>query len=209
MQKTIYIVRHGETELNRNRIIQGSGIDASLNDTGHKQAKAFHNRYADRGFDVVLTSALRRTHETMGPFIDQGLPWEQFPEINEMGWGIYEGKSSTPEMKAAYKEMLDAWKSGDYEARIPGGESAQQLADRLFIFVEHLKQRQEENILVCSHGRAMRCLMTLLQRQELSEMDQYHHSNTGLYLVDYQPDEFVFQLENDLAHLEGTFPQKA
>ncbi len=209
MQKTIYIVRHGETELNKNRIIQGSGIDAPLNATGHKQAKAFHQRYADRGFDVVLTSALKRTHETMAPFIDQGLPWEQFPEINEMGWGIYEGKPSSAEMKAVYKTMLDAWKSGDYEAHIPGGESAQQLADRLFIFVEHLKQRPEENILVCSHGRAMRCLMTLLRRQELSEMDQYHHSNTGLYLVDYQPDEFVFQLENDLAHLEGLYPKKA
>lgn len=202
MQKTIYIVRHGQTEYNRKRIIQGSGIDAPLNDTGRLQAQAFHKFYADQDFDVVLTSTLKRTQETMAPFIEKGLSWETFPEINEMNWGKYEGMSSTPEMKEDYRRMLDAWKRGDYSARIPQGESAQELADRIGTFVEHLRERTEERILVCSHGRAMRCLMTLLDQQPLAMMEEYQHANTGLYLYDYQPTVFTLTLKNDTRHLE-------
>lgn len=202
MQKTIYIVRHGQTEYNRKHIIQGSGIDSSLNDTGRLQAEAFHRFYAGNSFDVVLTSTLKRTQETMAPFIEQGLPWESFAEINEMNWGKYEGQSSTPEMKQDYRRMLDAWKQGDYDARIPEGESAQELANRIGAFVQHLQERPEERILVCSHGRAMRCLMTLLDRQSLATMEEYQHANTGLYLYDYTPTMFTLNLKNDTRHLE-------
>lgn len=201
MQKTIYIIRHGETDFNRRRIIQGSGVDSSLNATGKRQAQAFYTHYAKQRFDVVLTSQLKRTQETMAPFLETGLPWESFAELNEMSWGIYEGQSSTPEMKANYHRMTQAWKNGDYEVKIPGGESAQALANRLGSFVDHLRQRPEERILICSHGRAMRCLMTLLHEEPLSQMDQYHHDNTGLYLVDYQPEVFTLKLRNDVRHL--------
>ena len=98
--------------------------------------------------------------------------------------------------------MLDAWKRGDYSACIPEGESAQQLADRIGTFVEHLQQRPEERILVCSHGRAMRCLMTLLDQQPLASMEEYQHANTGLYLYDYTPTIFTLTLKNDTRHLE-------
>ena len=40
--KEIYIIRHGETELNRLGIVQGRGVDSDLNDTGRAQAEAFY-----------------------------------------------------------------------------------------------------------------------------------------------------------------------
>ncbi|HYG15236.1 MAG TPA: histidine phosphatase family protein, partial [Bacteroidia bacterium] len=40
-KKTIYLVRHGETEFNRMGIVQGSGVDSELNETGRKQADLF------------------------------------------------------------------------------------------------------------------------------------------------------------------------
>ncbi|MEM6376701.1 MAG: histidine phosphatase family protein [Bacteroidota bacterium] len=202
MHKNIYIVRHGQTDYNKLHIVQGSGVDSSLNETGRAQAMAFYNKYKAIDFDVVLTSKLVRTHQTMRHFIDDGLPWEQFGEINEMAWGIHEGKKSNPSMIAEYKAMTSAWQQGDYDARIVGGESALELSQRLNEFVNHLKTRSESNILVCSHGRAMRCLMTLLNQVELFRMDEFPHANTGLYLVNYQPDVFHFQLENDLSHLD-------
>lgn len=202
MHKDIYIVRHGQTDYNKLHIVQGSGVDSSLNDTGRKQALAFYQKYRTVNFDVVLTSKLVRTHQTMQHFIQDGLPWEQFAEINEMAWGIHEGKKSNPSMMAEYKAMTQAWRDGDYDARITGGESALELSLRLIEFVNHLKTRSESNILVCSHGRAMRCLMTILNQVDLHKMDEFPHNNTGLYLVDYQPDFFQFRLENDLSHLE-------
>lgn len=202
MQKTVYIVRHGETDYNKLGIVQGQGVDTSLNDTGRLQANAFYEHYRQSGFEVVLTSRLRRTHETMASFIEEGLPWEQLPEINEINWGKHEGQKSTPDMHLQYKSMMDAWSSGDLDARLEGAESAAELGQRLSEFVHLLSQRPEEHILVCSHGRAMRALMCLLQKQPLTQMNNYKHSNTGLYKAAYQDRQYQFLLENDLTHLD-------
>lgn len=202
MQKEIYIIRHGETEYNRLGIIQGQGVDIGLNAWGQKQARAFYEQYRGAGFEAVLTSRLRRTHETVEPFLKEGLPWEQFAEINEIGWGSHEGKKSTPAMQEEYRWVTEEWQHGNFHARMGGSESAAMLAERLSRFVDHLRRRPENKLLVCSHGRAMRCLMCLLQGAPLQNMDNFHHSNTGLYQVQYQGDNFRFILENDLSHLE-------
>ncbi|MCB0579519.1 MAG: histidine phosphatase family protein [Phaeodactylibacter sp.] len=202
MQKEIYIIRHGETDYNRQGIVQGQGVDTSLNALGRRQARAFYEHYKDAGFEAVLTSRLRRTHETVQSFIGQGLPWEQFADINEIGWGSHEGRKSTPAMMQQYREITDEWKKGNFHASLEGAESAASLAERISRFVEHLRGRPESTLLVCSHGRAMRCLMCLLQEQPLQNMDNFEHANTGLYQVQYQRDVFRFVLENDLSHLE-------
>jgi broad specificity phosphatase PhoE len=201
MSKEVFIYRHGETELNRKGIVQGSGIDPSLNDTGRKQAKAFFEAYRKLDFQAVITSTLRRTHETASPFIELGIPWQQFSEIDEISWGIHEGKAAQPELRKTYRRVVDSWNKGEFDARIPEGESAQDMADRLGRFIEHLKLREEQRILVCSHGRAMRCLMCLLRNQPIQHMDQYHHSNTGLYKVRQEANLFHFELFNDTTHL--------
>ncbi|MEN0002706.1 MAG: histidine phosphatase family protein [Bacteroidota bacterium] len=201
--KKVYIIRHGETELNRQRIIQGSGVDASLNDTGRKQAQAFFEHYQSINFDVVITSKLTRTRETMAPFIETGLKWEQYAEINEMAWGIYEGQPGTPAMRQDYKDMLAAWKREEYDVRLEGGESALELSNRIKIFVEALKSREESTILICSHGRAMRCLICTLKEEPLYNMELYQHSNTGLWIANYDGEQFTLEVENDTQHLEG------
>ena len=201
MDKTIFILRHGQTDYNKNHIVQGSGVNSHLNDKGRAQASAFFQHYKDYNFDVVLTSKLIRTHQTVEPFIQTGIPWEQMEEINEMSWGIHEGKSSNPEMIAEYRNMIEQWKKGNYNVGIEGGESAAQLYARISKFVDHIKSRQEQNILVCSHGRAMRCIVSTLKGEALYKMETYQHSNTGLYRIQYQDSRFIFELENDTQHL--------
>ena len=73
------MIRHGETEYNRQGIVQGSGIDADLNETGRNQAEAFYQKYKDIPFDKVYTSALVRTHQTVEKFIEAGIPHEIIP----------------------------------------------------------------------------------------------------------------------------------
>ncbi|MEO0777533.1 MAG: histidine phosphatase family protein [Bacteroidota bacterium] len=200
--KEIYIIRHGETDFNRQRIVQGSGIDSSLNDLGHAQARAFHTFYQSVPFELVITSNLQRTHQTVAPFTEQGLIWEQTPWINEINWGVHEGKKSEPWMIEAYRSMIQEWGRGNFDARLREGESARELAQRLEQFVDHLRQRPEATILVCSHGRALRCLMCLLKGQHLREMESYAHSNTGLFKVRQDGDDFIVDLENDIRHLQ-------
>ncbi len=68
--KDIYLIRHGETDYNRMRVVQGSGIDADLNELGKRQAQAFFEHYQNLALDKIYTSALRRTHQSVKGFID-------------------------------------------------------------------------------------------------------------------------------------------
>jgi probable phosphoglycerate mutase len=58
-KKTIYLIRHGETDFNRQGIVQGSGVDSDLNELGRAQAEAFFQSYQNVNFDKVYTSALK------------------------------------------------------------------------------------------------------------------------------------------------------
>ncbi len=209
MEKEIYILRHGETDLNRQGIIQGSGVDAGLNEKGRQQAQAFFNYYQYIDFEVVMTSALKRTHQTVASFLKLNIPCEQFPDINEIGWGIHEGKQNTSAMHQKFLAVTRAWQAGNFDAKLEGAESANELATRIHHFVEALKIRREKTILVCSHGRAMRCMMCVLKGLHLGEMERVNHANTGLYKVLWNGKGFVFELENDLRHLAGRESEKS
>lgn len=198
---TIYLIRHGETDFNKKRIIQGSGVDSDLNETGRAQGRAFFEKYKDLGFQTVITSALKRTHQTVADFIDTGINWEQHPDINEMNWGVHEGKPGTPEMRENYKTMIGEWAKGNFDYALQDGESAAQLGTRIGRFLEHLKTRKEEKLLVCSHGRAIRCFVALMKQQPLQAMETVAHANTGLYLSKLDAAGFTFLLENDTEHL--------
>ncbi len=201
MTQTIYILRHAETDLNRLGIVQGQGVDAELNETGRWQAEAFFHTYGHLPFEAVLTSTLKRTHQTVAPFLEKGLPWQQFPELDEIGWGIHEGKVPTEPMRREYSRIVEAWGNGRLEACVSGGESAARLSRRLRRFIEHLRTRPERLLLVCTHGRAMRCLICLMKGQPPSRMSLFGHTNTGLYVAHANGCGYRFELENDLRHL--------
>lgn len=183
---TLYIIRHGETALNRQNIVQGSGIDSDLNNTGHRQAALFFNYYQNIRFDFVITSALKRTHQTVAPFLKhlsarkphtidfdsteshaiKDKKWLQMTELNEICWGINEGKTANPQNETQFKKLMEDWQSGVYDSRIEGGESAAELRERLQKFVDFIKKMDEkQNILVCTHGRTLLCLLTILQEE--------------------------------------------
>jgi len=197
----IYFIRHGQTDYNKKMIIQGSGIDSDLNDTGREQANLFFKAYQDVPFEVVLTSKLKRSIQTAQQFIDLPLPHESFAEINEIGWGVHEGVGGDPKLRDTYKWLIGEWSSGNLDARVPEGESAAEMMERCNRFINHLKTRKEETILVCSHGRTLRCLVTLLKGETMDRMEAYKHTNTGLYLFEYDGEQFSCLEENNSAHL--------
>lgn len=206
MQKNIYLIRHGETEFNRRHMVQGSGVDSDLNETGKIQGQSFYDHYKDIPFEIALTSALKRTHQTVHPFIETGLAWEQFPEINEMSWGIHEGKERSEELRASYEYTSGEWEKGNYNARIEGGESINEVVARCQIFVEQLRNRTEKTLLICAHGRLNRCLLCVLLNEPLSKMDDFEHTNTGLYQLKFEDDQFELIFSNDTRHLQISEP---
>jgi len=203
MDKEIYIIRHGETELNKLGIVQGRGINSDLNDTGRGQATAFYAMYKDVPFEKVYTSKLKRTHQTVQGFIDAGIPWEQEAGLDELAWGKWEGKPNDDNAMAAFKAIVQAWNDGDYDAHFEGGESPNQVLLRLTEAMDLIKSRKDEKlILICMHGRAMRLLLCLLMNKPLSEMGDFPHQNTTLYKIELTGDEFNIIEFNNTDHLK-------
>ncbi|SEB15369.1 histidine phosphatase family protein [Pedobacter hartonius] len=204
MDKELYIIRHGETDLNKQGIIQGRGIDSDLNNTGREQAAAFYAMYKDVPFDKVYTSALKRTQQTVQQYIDAGLPWEKHPELDELAWGEWEGTQTSEHAIGAFKDMTEKWQGGDYDAHFAGGESPNDVALRLKVIIEIIKSRSDEKlILVCMHGRALRLLLCLFSGKPMSAMYDFPHQNTGLYKVTLTGDTFTITDENNTDHLNN------
>lgn len=202
MDKIIYFVRHGETDFNKRMIVQGSGVDADLNEEGLEQGLALYEAYKDVGFELVMTSALKRTHQTVGQFIKAGLPWEQYKEIDEICWGIHEGKQGNEAMRQNYKNLNAEWTAGNYDARIPEGESAAELGERVARFFKILEKKKEQRILVCTHGRTLCAVSCYLESRPLKDMHLYKHKNTALTKASYKDGEFKILLKNDISHLQ-------
>lgn len=185
-------------------MVQGSGIDAPLNETGHWQARQFWTQYKEYPFDKVYTSALQRTHQTVAPFLKKGIPHAQFKGLNEINWGVKEGKVSTQEDHDEYLQVINCWKNGECHVSIEGGESPLDVQKRQQLVVDYLcREEKADNILVCMHGRAMRILLCLLLNYPLSEMDRFAHHNTSLYKLTFTGSMFVLDDYNNLLHLNG------
>jgi probable phosphoglycerate mutase len=200
--KKIYIIRHGQTDYNLKGIVQGSGVDSSLNELGKLQSRAFFQAYKHIAFDKVYTSALRRSIETVSGFLELGIPHEILPGLNEICWGRKEGLPITPEEDAYYHHLLAQWRAGNTSLRIEGGESPEDVAERLRPALAHIfAQTHETTILICMHGRAMRILLCLLLNYPLNNMDLFEHENLCLYVLQHTGSLTTIETYNDTRHL--------
>ena len=202
--RTIFLLRHGQTDFNVQGIVQGSGVDSSLNDTGRRQAAQFFAAYGRVPFDKVYTSALRRTQESVQHFLDAGRPHEAHAGLNEISWGVREGTRITVEEDEEYRRVLADWVAGRTNARLTGGESPDEVAARQRPFIELLTARADERtVLVCMHGRALRVLLCQLLHYPLRCMEGFEHSNLCLYKLEYTGTMFTVRNFLDVTHLDN------
>ena len=205
INKTLYIVRHAQTDFNLKKIVQGRGINAPINETGVRQAQLFWQHYQTQNFDKLYISSLQRTAQTLEPFMVQGTPHESLSGLDEFDWGIYEGKIGNYETQAEYLQLISAWRNGDYDAKPVGGESPNEVALRQRAALNHIfSHENEEKVLICTHGRAMRLLMCMVLEQPFYMMDSFLHQNTCLYIVKIINDQPILVAENNVAHLKAT-----
>jgi broad specificity phosphatase PhoE len=204
-KKQIYLIRHGETEFNKLGIVQGSGVDSDLNETGKIQSLAFFKKYGHVPFQKIYTSALKRTHQTVDHFLKLGIEQEILPELNEISWGEKEGRIPNSVDNAYYSQLLESWQKGETQLAATGGESPEDVAKRQKKALEIiLKNESEDLILIAMHGRAMRILLAQISNLPLSAMDSFPHINTCLYVLDYcyEKRSFEIMLTNDTSHFK-------
>ncbi len=203
--KHIYLIRHGETNYNHSKVIQGSGIDSDLNELGRAQARAFFDAYRHIRFDAIYTSKLKRTIQSVQPFIDMRIKHEAHTALNEISWGAKEGQPILPlEEDPFFAKMLAEWRNGNTHYSAFGGETPNQVAERQRPFLDKLfsaEYAHEENVLICMHGRAMRVLLCQLLNFKLAEMDTFEHGNLCLYHLIYTGSMVNVWKHNEQSHL--------
>jgi len=169
------MARHGETDWNVERRIQGS-TDIPLNENGIRQAYSLSNYLErqlcaeDHSLSSFFTSPLKRAKETaeiVGGELH--LPVRVISGLEEMNFGVCEGKSWL-EAKKEYPKELEAWEENKQFRRIPGGESYQDVLNRFFSAYSLIKKELEEeksdankekDILIITHGAVIMLLLSL------------------------------------------------
>ena len=201
--KTLYIVRHGQTDLNKQGIVQGRGMDTDLNEEGRAQARQFFNAYKNIPFDKIYISKLKRTQQSIQQFIDLGIPYEKLAGLDELAWGVLEGQPSTQANKAAFLKLIRQWLAGKLDTKFEGGESPNEVKARQLEALEIIMSHPEEkNVLVCMHGRAIRLFMCVLLGEPLTNMENFPHQNLVLYKVTWDGSKYEIADFNNAKHLK-------
>ena len=195
----LYIIRHAETEYNRKGIIQGSEVDSDINDIGESQANSFYEYYKNINFDKIYVSDLKRTFQTIRRFTKNGLSYEKLKEFNEISWGVNQGKSDDLE---DYARLIDTWLAGNLDNKFEEGESPNEMSVRLVKGFNKVLDDDHDTVLLCIHGRALRILLSKIIDNDLTKMDKYVHSNTGLYILEYKNGKYEILGSNLRNHLK-------
>lgn len=185
----IVLVRHGETDYNREDRWQGSRSDVPLNETGREQAAdvaaALEARY-DGAFEAVYSSHLRRARETAGVVAGRlGLEVHEEPALRELDHGRWDGLLKT-EIVERYPEEYAAYEADPRTVQRGGGESYADLAERLWPVLERLaSDHLGERIVAVCHGGPIRLVMSRVLDRPLTERDSFGVVNASFFEVEW------------------------
>lgn len=168
---TFYFVRHGETEWNVKKKIQGK-TDIPLNENGINQARALAARLVDEGFLVAhaYTSPQLRAAETAETLAAAlGVECTPLPGLREMDMGEWEG-SNWNLIEERYGETYHHWNSHRRYTNTPGGESYNEVLGRTLATLGEILAQEKEDVLVISHSAILMVLRCYLAKLPFEEM---------------------------------------
>jgi uncharacterized phosphatase len=152
---TLVLVRHGETDWNRERRFQGHA-DTPLNETGRAQARELAALLEGEDLTAIYTSPLQRAAETARIVAEQlGLPARELEALREIDVGDWQGMT-IDEVRAQFPERLDdAWHSG-----WPNGETHEGLSARVVPALIDLGRRHVgQRVLGVTHAGPIRAAL--------------------------------------------------
>ena len=203
MTTRVYLIRHAQAEGNIERRFQGH-TDADITTTGEKQLEYLKKRCAEYRFDVAYSSPLKRAKKTaLAAIGDRELELRIEPRLIEMNIGELENVPYA-ELTVRFAEDYRLWTNEPYRFAAPGGETMKQVYDRTYAAITDIvRENAGKNILVVSHGCAMRAMLCALKGVGFENIGTIPWcDNTAVYIIDFddelKPD---FVLESDVSHL--------
>ncbi len=158
----IYVTRHGQTDYNKKRMMQGRS-DIPLNEVGIAQATARRKTLGDIKFDAVYSSPLIRAVKTAQ--IIGNVPEEEIikdERIIEANFGKYELMN----YYGTGIPMMLYWSFPELFKAPEGVETIQEMIDRTSSFLKELEQKDYENVLVACHGGIIRPIRGYLENKK-------------------------------------------
>lgn len=184
----IYFVRHGETDWNKERKIQGQ-VDIPLNAFGIHLAEETAKGLRDIPFDICFSSPLGRAKETARIILaGRDVPIVEDLRIQEMGFAEYEGHRCSAQNWDVPDSFRDFFEHPERFVPAEGGEDFSDMKERTGEFLSWLfaqKQYENSNVLVATHGAA---LAGLLNNIKGAPLEQYWgagvHKNCAVTAVE-------------------------
>ena len=182
-----YFVRHGETDWNVRKKIQGK-TDVPLNETGLAQARILAEKLVEEKYEIdrIYTSPQVRakvTAETAAEAL--GKECVVLSDLAEMNMGLWEG-DNWEHIEEIYEDRYYFWNSNRRYVRTPYGESYNDLLKRVFLALEYIMEQEDGNVLVLSHSAillSMRCYLAGLCMDD-ETMLKFRTKNTELVEID-------------------------
>ena len=193
---TIYLIRHGETEWNEKRLIQGHS-DIPLNKNGKLQSKQLGEKLKDIYFEAVFSSDLiraRRTAEIIT--IEKKLAVVTTKALRERMFGRFEGKHIDELRKILGETILFSKKRQKKLFGWNDIENDEKVIRRFIPFIREVAVAyQGKNILMVSHGGLMRAFLSHVGFK-IPEYSEKPMKNTGYLIVESDGVEFIVKEEN-------------
>ena len=183
----LLLVRHGETEWNRQKRFQGQ-IDVPLNNNGHAQARRASEFLANVKIDKAFSSPMLRPKDTALEILSKHphIKLELFEELKEISHGLWEGKFEH-EIEAEFAGQLDIWQSQPETVQMPEGENLQQVWDRIAIIWQKIVESVPagETALVVAHDAVNKAILCLLFDFTPEQFWVFKQGNGGVSVIDY------------------------
>jgi|GEM_PF-115269 len=187
-EKSVHLTfaRHGETDWNKQRKLQGGNGDIPLNETGRKQALDLAKKLKRKKFDVIISSDLSRTKETAQILSQElGIPhaasWEILRERHQGDWS---GRS-TDEIRNEFS-MPQGTSISFHPGNPPNGETRPEFLARIGRALnELLRAFAGKRVLLVGHGGVFRAMQSLIENippEEARALSQ----NAGTYEMTFR-----------------------
>jgi probable phosphoglycerate mutase len=206
----IYITRHGETDWNKIRKVQGS-VDIPLNDYGRHLAKGTAKGLRDIHFDLAYTSPLVRAKETAQIILEgKETPLYVDNRLEEICFGIYEGMICDSNTNSQMFWDFDKLFTKPEEYLPVEGESLESLSKRVGNFLKELVEKfekQNKNILIVTHGVTLNALLNHIKdNHEIANFwPGSVFPNCGVAVIQVEEDGYIIEEEGVVYHQEEVY----
>lgn len=199
----LLLVRHGETTWNAEQRAQGQ-TDVPLSDVGRRQAERLRTRLAGEPIAAAYASDLSRAWETARiALAGRVVPLTPRAELREICLGEWQGLT-VAEIRARWPARSERFWNADPDAAPAGGETRRELQVRVVGAIQAITARHPaEQVLVVSHGGALRALVCWALSAELSASGRFEVDNCGLSILELRPARTMLVRWNEVAHLDG------